>query len=71
MTDITQIIPAPGWYVVYEDEDGRRRRTPLIGWGIRDGQVIPLAACQDGDVHDAATSTNFIEINHPDHWQEA
>lgn len=62
---IVQIIPADGWVAVYQDTPNLRM--PLAAWGLRsDGQVVPLAAYDDGDVQDPRTVENFAGIERAD-----
>ncbi len=68
--DIIGMIPAPGWYVIWEDEN-KRHRSPLVGWGIqKDGAVVPLTSDATGYVDDPTTDSTFKELYHEELWVE-
>ena len=61
---IQQIIPAPGWYARYEDDE---EIEPLVAWGLtRGGEVIGLCADNAGLIDCPAEISNFRDyIFHP------
>jgi hypothetical protein len=62
----TAIMPAGGWRVEFADPDGSKWLGPLVGWGIRDGVVVPLIADRDGEVDDLKFVDVAYRIYHPD-----
>jgi len=67
----TALIPAPGWWSVFLEEDGTTNRYPLIGWGLcAEGNVHPLDTDAEG-MTNAVTGENFVRLSHdsdPPEW---
>jgi len=42
---VVQIMPAPDWFIVFNDEEYGRVTAPVVGWGITaEGEVVALVA---------------------------
>lgn len=64
--DYTAIMPAGGWRVEITTRDGSKWSEPLVGWAIKDGEVVPLATDSTGSVMDFDLSGDKYRIYHPD-----
>jgi hypothetical protein len=68
---ITALLPAGGWRVEFTDPDGSKWSEPLVGWGLRDGSVVPLTTDSTGYVNDFDPLSQEYRIYHPDATQAA
>lgn len=67
---IIQIMPARGWYSVF-DADGIEERMPLVAWGLQaNGDVVPLDADRDGMVSTVTLHSNFVRLEYGDYPEE-
>lgn len=57
--DYLQIIPAIGWYAVYQSEGGDEQLWPLVCWALRrDGDVVGI----DADSKGMITASEGIDL---------
>ena len=69
-SDIVQIIPADGWFAIF-DNDGKEFKSPLVAWGLqRDSTIIPLDLDRKGQVDDPTNNSKFKEIYHKFYWKQ-
>ena len=64
-SEYVQLIPANGWYAVY-NVDGKEERSPLVAWALtRGGFVHAVDADVEGAVAEPDTNSNFVRIEGP------
>jgi len=68
MSDIVQIIPAVGWYAVYEGTEGEEPwRCPLACWGLcgDSGKIVGLDTTASAEgLWDCSTRADFLCYEH-------
>lgn len=60
------IMPAGGWRGEFTGRDGSKWDQPLVGWALKNGMVVPLAADCTGLVDDLDSYSGDYRIYHPD-----
>lgn len=59
--DIVQIIPATGWYAVFQFPEGREF-IPLCAWGLqRNGDVVGLSVGVGAGAYDYASTCHDVD----------
>ncbi len=60
---IRQIMPAPGWWAVYQGDDGKRFAIPLAGWALsKGGDRIFGLACDGTGLEDVSDDDNLFRL---------
>ena len=67
----TALMPAAGWRIEYTDPDGSKWSEPLVGWAIKDGGVVALAADSTGLVDDLDHYSGEFRVRIPPHVHRA